>query len=162
MRNGLRDLQCHSQDKSCFDQSHTLLGHLMYLTLKSIFRPGEAYRQQPWSQYKEMTPQTPCIPPEYCFPKLYRLYLMKYFSKFFLREHFWKTNFKAHTGPFRPGIDLYQAWLEHRTYINRTYSPGDRTMLYSILTVYLVIYIIVQGKYYSKHVTSMNDLTTRQ
>ena len=56
---------------------------------------------------------------------------MKYFFKIFLRENFWKTNLKAHTGPFN-----------------------------SILTVFVVIYVMVQWTYCSKRTTSMNDLTT--
>ena len=67
---------------------------------------------------------------------------MKYFFKIFLRENFWKTNLKAHTGPFRPGPHLYQTRLQHSTYINRKYSSGDRTMFDSILTVFVVIYVM--------------------
>ena len=93
------------------------------------------------------------------FPQTIQVILDKIFFQFFLNENFWKPNVKAHTGPFRPSKDLYRAWLEHRTYINRKYSSWDRTMFDSILTVYVVIYIIVQGKSCSKRVTSMNDLT---
>ena len=43
---------------------------------------------------------------------------------------------------------------------NRKYSSGDRTMFDSILTVFVVIYVIVQWTHCSKCTTSMNDLTT--
>ena len=107
-----------------------------------------------------MTHQTPCIPEEYCFPQLCRLYCVKYFSKKFLRENFWKTNVKAHPWPFRPGPHLYQTRLQHSTYINGKYSSGDWTMFDSILTVFVVIYAIVLWKYCSKRTTSMSNLTT--
>ena len=111
-----------------------------------------------------MIHQTPCIPQEYCFPKLCRLYFVQYFSKIFLRENFWKTNVKAHPGPFRPGPHLYQTRLQHSTYINSNikYSSGDRTMFDSIWTVFVVIYVIVQwnAPKRTKRTTSMNDLTT--
>ena len=111
-----------------------------------------------------MTHQIPCIPQEYCFPKLCRLYFVKYFSKFLLSEYFWKTNVKAHTGPFRPGPHLYQTRLQHITYVNRYYSSGDRTMFDNILTVhvFVVMYVIVQWKYCSKRTTSMSDHTTHE
>ena len=109
-----------------------------------------------------MTHQTPCIPQEYCFLKLCRMYFVKYFSKKILRENFWKTNLKAHPGTFRPGLHLYQTSLQHSTYIKRKYSSGDRTIFDSILAVFVVIYVIVQWTYCSKLTTSMNDLTTLQ
>ena len=107
-----------------------------------------------------MTHQAPCIPQEYYFLKLCRLYFVTYFSKKNLRENFWKTNVKAHPGPFRLGPHLHQTRLQHSTYINRKYSSGDRTMFDSILTVFVVIYVMVQWTYCSKRTTSMNDLTT--
>ena len=125
-----------------------------------LLGPGEGHQQQPWRQYKGMTHQAPCIPQEYCLPKSCRLYFVKYFSKKFLCENFWKTNVKAHPEPFRPGPHLHQTRLQHSTYINRKYSSGDRTMFDSILTVFVVIYVIVQWTYCSKRTTSMNDLTT--
>ena len=105
-----------------------------------------------------MTHQTPCIPQEYCSPKLCRLYFVKYFFKIFLRENFWKPNVKAHPGPFRPGP--HQTRLKHSAYINGKYSSGDRTMFDSILTVFVVISDIVQWRYCSKRTTSMSNLTT--
>ena len=109
-----------------------------------------------------MTHQTPCIPQEYCFPRICSLYLVKYFFKKTLRENFWKTNvnLKAHPGPFRPGPQLYQTRLQHSTYINRKYSSGDWTMFDNILTVFVVIYVIVLWKYCSKRTASMSNLTT--
>ena len=91
--------------------------------------------------------------------KLCRLCFVKYFSKKIVRENFWKTNVKAHPGPFRPGPHLYQTSVQHSTYIKRKYSSGDRTIFNSILTVFVVKYVIVQWTYCSKLTTSMNDLT---
>ena len=64
--------------------------YLMPVLLKSNFTEGICkwwarwgHQQQPWSQCRGMTHQIPCIPQEYCFPKLCRLYFVKYFSNFF-------------------------------------------------------------------------------